>query len=248
MDVQLLEDIGLTKGEIKVYLALLNLGQATTGNILDKADISGGKIYVILNKLIKKGLVSYIIKKNIKHFSAAHPNKILNYIDEKEELLKEKKEKIEDQLPSLFSLKNTAIKYDSQLYVGYEGIKTVIFDTLNNISSKDEILIMGINLSRDIKYNIMWKHWHSKRIKKNIACKMLFSENNSKYFKVFKQMKKTQTKILKGITPASIGIVGDSILITTYGEESSCLLIKHPDIVLSFKVFFNTLWPVANKT
>jgi len=248
METQLLEEIGLTKGEIKVYLTLLKLGETTTGKIIDSAQISGGKVYVILDKLIKKGLASFIIKEKTKHFSAANPKKILGYIDEKEKLLDSKKKKIEEQLPSLFSLsKSTKKKYDSQLYLGYEGIKSVVFDTLDNLSSKDEILIMGINLSRDTKYNIMWKHWHAARIKKGVNCRMLFSTKSSNYFKVFSKMKRTKIKILRGITPASVGIVGDQILLSTYGEEPSSLLIKHPEIVLSFKTFFESLWGIANK-
>lgn len=247
MDMQLLEDVGLTKGEVKVYLALLKLGETTTGNIIDKSGLSGGKIYVILDKLIKKGLVSYIIKNKTKFFSAANPNRVLYFVSEKEKLLEEKKKEIEKQLPSLLPLEKSTKKYDSQLYMGYEGIKTVVFDVLEKLSPDDEILIMGINLSRDNKYNVLWKHWHNERIKKGVSCKMLFSAKDSEFFKVFSKMKKTEVKILEGIAPASVGIVSDQILLTTYGEEPSSLLIKHPEIVLSFKTFFNTLWKIAKK-
>lgn len=245
MDEQLLEEIGLTKGEIKVYLTLLKLGQTTTGNIITKAEISGGKIYVILDKLIKKGLVSYIIKEKTKYFSAASPNKILDYISEKEKNLDLKKEKIKQQLPTLLQLTGHTKKYDSQLYLGYEGIKTAIFQALDDISNKQEILIMGINLERNEKYNILWKNWHSERIKRGISCKMLFSQQDNEFFEIFSKMKKTEIKILKGITPASVGILGNQIILTTYGEEASSLLIKHPEIVLSFKTFFETLWKIG---
>ena len=104
---------------------------------------------------------------------------------------------------------------------------------------------MGINLAREDKYNNMWKQWHNQRIKKRIPCKMLFSSMESKYFEIFNKMSYTKIKLLKGITPASVGIVGDKILLTTYDDEPSCLLIKHPAIVNSFKTFFNTLWEIA---
>ncbi len=58
MNNKLLEEIGLTKGEISVYLALLKIGETTTGKIIEEAQISSGKIYEILDKLIKKGMVS----------------------------------------------------------------------------------------------------------------------------------------------------------------------------------------------
>ena len=167
-------------------------------------------------------------------------------MDEKEANLQTKRKKIEKQLPSLFSIQDlSSKKYETQLYLGYNGIKTVIFDVLNNLSSKDEILIMGINLSRDEKYNLLWKNWHSERIRKGISCKMLFSDKDSDYFKIFAKMKKTDAKILYGITPASVGILRDQIILTTYGEEPSSLLIKHPEIVKSFTTFFENLWKIA---
>ena len=51
---ELLEEIGLTKSEIKVYLALLELGSSTTGPIVDKSKASSSKIYEILDKLMQK--------------------------------------------------------------------------------------------------------------------------------------------------------------------------------------------------
>ena len=70
MKKSLLEDIGLTRSEINVYLALLELGSSTTGKIIDKAKVSSSKIYEVLDKLIQKGLVSFIIKSGIKYFQA----------------------------------------------------------------------------------------------------------------------------------------------------------------------------------
>lgn len=247
MDEQLLEEIGLTKGEIKVYLTLLKTGETTTGRIIGTAQISGGKVYVILDKLIKKGLVSFIVKEKTKYFSATSPDKILDYVNEKESSLSEKKKKIQAQLPSLLKINKTGKKYDSRLFLGYGGIKTAIFEVLNTTSPKDEILIMGVNLSRDEKYNLLWRNWHSDRIKKGLSCKILFSQKDSDFFKMFSKMKKTEAKVLEGITPSSVGIFKDQIILTTYEEEPSCLIIKHPEIVQSFKTFFETLWKIAKK-
>lgn len=50
----LLEEIGLTQNETKVYLALNELGTSTISPIVERAGISNSKIYIILNKLIKR--------------------------------------------------------------------------------------------------------------------------------------------------------------------------------------------------
>ena len=63
MDTKALEDIGLTQGEIKVYLALLEIGPSTAGSILEKAGIQNSVFHFCVNSLIEKGLVSYV-KKN----------------------------------------------------------------------------------------------------------------------------------------------------------------------------------------
>ncbi len=248
MDNELLEEIGLTKGEIKVYLALLRLGETTTGDIIKSAKISGGKIYVILDKLIEKGLASFIIKDKTKNFSAANPKMILNYIEEKESVLESKKKKIEAQLPSLLKISKSLKKnYNSKIYLGYKGIKTAISELLDDLNSKDEVLIMGVNLSRDERYNLLWKKWHSERIKKGINAKIIFSEKDEVYFKTFSKMKKTEARILRGLTPSSVGILGNKILLTTYGEEPSGILIEHPDTSKSFVTFFNQLWKLSKK-
>ena len=60
MDISILEDIGLTNAEIKVYLALLELGSSTAGPILEKSKLQNSVVHMTLNKLIDKGFVTFI--------------------------------------------------------------------------------------------------------------------------------------------------------------------------------------------
>ena len=73
MDTKILEEIGLTHGEIKTYLALLTLGSSSTGPIAKESGVSRSKLYIILDKLEKKGLVSHIEKDGIIYFQSADP-------------------------------------------------------------------------------------------------------------------------------------------------------------------------------
>ena len=65
-----LKKLGLTDYESKTYLALLEIGEGTSGDIIKKAEIHTGKIYEILESLKNKGLISEVIKNNI-FFSAS---------------------------------------------------------------------------------------------------------------------------------------------------------------------------------
>ena len=92
MDRKILEDIGLTPKEVDVYLALISLDAASISEIRNKANVSRKSIYEILQKLLDKGLVSYIVKDNKKQYMAATPERFI-------ELLKEKEANLETILP-----------------------------------------------------------------------------------------------------------------------------------------------------
>ncbi|MBM3233528.1 hypothetical protein FJZ19_00365 [Candidatus Pacearchaeota archaeon] len=247
MNEKLLEEIGLTKGEIRVYLTLLKTGETTTGKIIENSGLSSGKIYEILEKLIKKGLVSFMIKEKTKYFSAANPIRILDYMNEKEKTIEQKKRELKKELPSLIELQKAGKeKHETTLFKGFKGIQTAIFEALSYLNKNNEILAMGIRSRKEEQYNLLWQRWHKERIRKKIICKMMFSEKGE-YYSYFRKMKLTQIKIIQGLTPSAIDIMGNRILIFTYGKEPSCLLISNPEIAESFKTLFYSLWKIGKK-
>jgi len=72
MDLDILEDLGLTSTEIKVYLTLLEMGSSNAGIILQKSKLPNSTIHRDLNSLIEKGLVNFIFegikKEDLKRF------------------------------------------------------------------------------------------------------------------------------------------------------------------------------------
>ena len=110
MEAKILESAGLTKNESIVYLTLLQIGTSRTGKILKSSKLNSGKIYEILNSLMNKGLVSESIIDNIKNFSAAPPNEIINYINKKKEALEKQETNIKSILPQLKAIKETKSK------------------------------------------------------------------------------------------------------------------------------------------
>jgi len=93
--------LGLNDTDIKVYLALLELGESLASKIAEKARIPRASIYDILNRLIKEGIVSYVTRDFNKYFNAADPKTIV-------ENLEYKKSKIKDILPKLEEIRYKA--------------------------------------------------------------------------------------------------------------------------------------------
>ena len=122
---ELLSGIGLNKSEIAVYFALLEIGSSTTGPIIKKAGISAGKAYLILDKLLEKGLVTYSIKGGTKSYQAKDPERILDYLDEKESDLKKKKKQIQDVIPKLKAqYEENKYRPITEVFEGIIGCKT----------------------------------------------------------------------------------------------------------------------------
>ena len=139
-----LQKIGLTDGEIRVYLALLELGSTSVGNIIKKSGISGSKTYEVLDRLIKKGLVNHITKNNVTYFEAASPERILDYLDEKEEEIEEEKTEIKKILPELILKQKSAKKSEAKIFTGWEGLKTANEDIIKTLKKGEEWLSMGL--------------------------------------------------------------------------------------------------------
>ncbi len=62
METAILEDIGLTSSEIKIYLALLELGIGTAGPIMRKTGLQNSVVHATLPKLVEKGFISFVKK------------------------------------------------------------------------------------------------------------------------------------------------------------------------------------------
>ncbi len=144
MNDQILTEIGLTKNEIIIYKKLLELGQTTTGPLTKKSKIHRSRVYESLNRLIDKGLVSYVIKSNKKHYKAQNPEVIL-------ELFEERRKQIKIIMPELKALqKNKPDKQEAIVFEGYKGLKSVFNNAISKLKKGEEILVFGARSGQDI--------------------------------------------------------------------------------------------------
>ena len=61
-----LKEFDMSDKEIELYLHLLEIGSATSGELMKDLNFYSKTVYEILDRLIDKGLVSYSIQSNIK--------------------------------------------------------------------------------------------------------------------------------------------------------------------------------------
>lgn len=247
METRVLEDIGLTKGETKVYLALLDLGQSTTGDIVKKSGVSTSKVYKILDKLIEKGLASYILKRKVKHFKVADPSKILDYLEEKERTLESRKKEITELLPALkIKQKLAAIEQEAEIYEGMEGLRTVFDDIINTLEKNDTQLVFGAGAgAQENRYLSFFHLFHKRRERKGIKAKIIFNEDVRGKFKSQEESPLVKVKYLPQTTPAAINIYGNKTIIALLTEKPIAIVIKSKEITNSFRSYFEIMWQIA---
>ena len=88
MDTEILEDLGLTPTEIKIYISLLELGVSSAGKILEKSKLPNSTVHRDLNSLIEKGLISFILEGKRKIYKATNPENFFEFIQDKKGNLK----------------------------------------------------------------------------------------------------------------------------------------------------------------
>ena len=245
MDTSLLEKLGLTKGEIKVYLALNKLGEATIGPIGKESKVSKSKMYDILDKLIDKGLAGYVIKGGSKHFVANDPHMILEYITRKENELEKTRKEMTEFLPQLM-LKRSSAKNQpmAEIYSGWQGIKAIRDELMKAYKSGQTFLTMGCPKSANDRLESYFLTFHNKRQKNKIGMNIIYNADARKYGKVRKKMKKTQVRYLpkKFPSPHWIDIFPESVLFVMVVKDPIAFVVRDKELANSFRAYFDIMW------
>lgn len=252
MDTSPLEKIGLTKGEIKVYIALMQIGTTTAGPIAKEAKVARSKLYDILDRLAKKGIVSHIIKNNTKYFSATQPSRLIDFLNNKEEEIQKQKKEINKIIPQLeqeYDLQH--IQQDAEVFEGLEGLKNVREKYIESMKKGDKIYFIGVPSSAYDKLEAYYKEWNEKRIKKGIDSYTIFTEEakNHPYVKEKIKHKHTFMKFLpKNMLIYSwMEIYNDTVAIAINYKKSMSIIINNKYIAETYKQHFNMLWHIAKK-
>ena len=248
----LLENIGFTKGEVKVYLALLEIGNTSSGHLILKADVARSKVYEILEKLKEKGLVSESVKNNTKYFQAASPERIIDYIRTKEKKLKTQEEEFKKILPQLLLRQNFAEeKQEVKVYVGFEGIKTYYNEVTSQLTEDDEYLAMTFSDPSlgNKSISLLFQKFHQRRAEKKAKAKILCNINDkiTQERMNYSETPLYEFRVTDQILPTGVAIVKDMVATFNWGRTPRVFVIICKENAEQYKKFFYSIWEKAQK-
>ncbi|MBI4439442.1 hypothetical protein HY638_00550 [Candidatus Woesearchaeota archaeon] len=241
MDEKLLQEIGLSPSEMVVYVALLKTGSTKVGILIKGVSLHRSRVYEAINRLIAKGLVSYVIKNNVKFFQAADPERLLSYIGEQKEKLDEKEEAIKKILPELRKPISPLVpNAEAHVLYGKEGFKTMRKDVLKQ---KQTLYLIGAVGKEDKAVQYFFPNFDKLRVKSKIKMKVLYdSEVKGKPITKLELM---ETKFLpkEYSSPAVINIYADRVVNVLWkGDNPVCFMIINKDIADSYRKWFELMW------
>ena len=241
MDIAKLQELGLTRNESSTYVALLETGETSTGAIVKKTGLHRVLIYDALESLIKKGLASFVIKENIKYFQPTDPNRILDFIKEKEEIAK-------SLLPEL-SLKMKEAKTQQQvsIYEGIKGIKAALHNIIQELSPRG----IYYAFASGNMYTVLGSYftiYQKEKDKNKIKTLAIFDENFRKNTNAIKKISGTIRYYPLTYFPTDTIIYNDKVLIIMWTTDPPfATLIVSKQAAQSYKKIFDVFWKNAKK-
>ncbi|HLD42780.1 MAG TPA: helix-turn-helix domain-containing protein [Candidatus Nanoarchaeia archaeon] len=239
----ILEEIGLSKNEIKVYLALLKLGKSTSWKLTAETGIQVSALYYCLDNLIKKGLVSYIMIANKKHFQAASPEHLVQLLDTK-------KKQVEAILPELKAIQNeTEERIQTNVYEGYKGFKGVYDRLLRVMKKGGTYYVFGARQIGDPTnetLHLLFLNFHKQREKQGIKAKILFNKDVEKEVKkAAKDFKHMNYRFIDTKNNSFILIYDNRIVNFLYTQRLIAIETISEDVYQSYRQFFEEMWKAA---
>lgn len=237
---KILEDIGLSWNEIKVYLKLIQLGLASAGQTAEKLEIHRPNVYDALDKLVAKGLVSYIYKEEKKHYQINNPETLLC-------LLKEKEIKLKQLVPELKAISNLAEKKTkAYLFEKIKGIKAMTDDQLTD--GKD-VFTFGIPKDVCERMKSFINIYHERRIRQGMKQFHLYNENAQERISYLNTLPHTKAAFLpkEYDSPATTNVYGDKVSFFIWAEEPFGVIIEDKRMADSYRRYFKLLWKIATE-
>lgn len=248
MNYEELIELGFNKNEAKVYLALVRFGKATANDIIKYTKFHKNIVYDNLEKLIDKGLVSYVIEEGVRQFKIAPPDMLVQIFNEKAkaiELKKTKAKKIADQISK--TMKIVKPKQEATIYRGIKGIRSFYSQLIQR--GQDYVSFGAPQESVDIMGEVFWMNLCQKVKDNKMKMRLIFNESIREHGKATKEgfPNVVQVKYFKeDFEPLTeTNIQGDRVAIIVWTEEPLLFLIEDRFVADNYRKFFEDMWKRA---
>lgn len=240
----LLSRVGLNQSETDIYLALLSLGSAKASDVAKLAKQARTHTYPLLRELENKGLVSEIEEGGKIIFVAEPPERLLNFLKDKERESQELQTLISGALPMLHSLSSEVIDTPRiSVLKGFEGMKQIYRDILvNEFIGMINIESMYNTFGKPIGEILLGEDRH-------YTGRDLFVNNDGakRYLKDWPSSDEYQIRLLpEGVTFRTDTVCfGHTVAFFAFDDDKTVIRMDNKNVADSYRVWFELLWDLG---
>jgi sugar-specific transcriptional regulator TrmB len=232
---QLLQSLNFSPDETAVYLAALELGQASILAISKKSGVKRTTVYHLLERLLERGVLQETRSKKRNMYSAMHPKQLI-------ELEKVRIKELETALPELMAVYN---KSDNKprvtFYNGVEGIKEALTDLLR--VGKPMMGWADFSFRQSILRDF-FNEFAAERARKNIVYRAItrktpeageWAKKNTGHLR---EMKFIESEPFNTETL----VYGDHVMFLSYQKNAFAVVIEDANVAATMRVSWQQLW------
>lgn len=175
MNIKNLEELDIKEEEIRTLIFLLENPSETAGGIAKKLSIARTSLYLHLQNLIEKGLVSESQKNGVKTFTASPIEKVRFVFEERKRKIIEAEKEFEKIFEEAKVVK-PAGRPKLQTFEGAKQMRNLSRDFLLSRNSETESY-WPIKLMLEVLGEDFFKEFNKERIKRNIWVNAIWPEN-----------------------------------------------------------------------
>ena len=228
-------------------LTLLPLKVARASAIAKAARQSRSHTYLVLRSLEAKGLVSEIERGKVLHFVAEPPQRLLSFVQDKEQELHDIGPIVESTLPLLSSLTSPLIgKPRVTMLQGQEGMKQVYRDVLKQeFRAFFDPASMYRTFDTNVTTLVLGKH--AKLYGKDL---LVDNAGAKRYLREVEQHEGYEIRLLpKSMSFATDTVIfGDTIALFAYDADFTIVRIENQNLADAFRSWHQALWEISRST
>lgn len=243
----MLERLGLSENEAKIYEMLLFRGESKASDVVPESGLGRANVYNLLTSLVAKGLVTMTAGKQ-QRYRAAEPTKLTQLLDTKRQDTLRLEAEFKQELPKLTStFQLTTGRPAIQVYEGYDGVEEVLFDGL---TSSDEILSYVDLSGLTGEFSEINGRYLKARLKKGINKKIIVADSPMARQMFSRQVphysQYTQILFVKDFPVGfknSMEIYAQKVTyITMHEEHQISVMINDPYIANMHRLMYHFFW------
>ncbi len=233
----LLLKLGFSKNEVKVYVALFDLGKARAGEIIKHTGLHRNLVYQSIKKLLEKQLVSKTLARGVARFEAHNPRALIELSDRSRALASDAAKELQTQ--------QERQGRDIKILEGADGISRVVEESLELPRGESVYLFGGSHIRNIPELQSYWRGYQKKRLAAGIKLKTFYDRATEKEV-VDRQnlLARTEAKFLPfGIeSPSWFTTFGDTLTFGVPGNDPLAFQIKSKEAAESMRQYFEYLW------